>query len=645
MVRMARILRVGILYSLLMAGGGVLLGHWASSRATEPEPITDRLNKEIDNLTWTDIRGEASSLKAHAGSAATVVVFLSFDCPVSNSYTSALNELHKTYSDKGVSFLGIVPAADNAERIGKRAAEFQFHFPIWVDDTWKSVHAFRATTTPEVFVLDHNQVLRYRGRIDNAYSARLKKNAQVTEHDLKNAIEALVKGQDVAKPATRAIGCPIDVSERKVTSEEVTYYRDVLPILQKHCQTCHRPGDVGPFSLMTYKQAVNWASDIVTFTQTRQMPPWKPTGGVKFANARSLTQQEIDILATWEKNGCPEGNPQEAPPPLKIPAGWRLGEPDLILTVPEDFHIGPAGKDEFRCFVLPTGLTEDKFVVAYEVKPGNAAVVHHTLNYFDATGKGRKLEQQERERKKSPDEQDRGPGYSVAMGIGFLPSPADAPRPGIPPVGSLGGWAPGQLPTQFPEGSGILLPKEADVILQVHYHRTGKPETDRTRIGLYFAKKPVEKAWNTLVITGMTPFSFIPAGKADHVEKGSGWLSDDAMIYSVMPHMHLLGKSVKITMTPPGEPTQLLLEIAQWDYNWQESYWLEKPILAKAGTRFDIEAVFDNSSKNPNNPRNPPKTVTFGEETTDEMLFGFVGAVPVDKKVQRLRLLRAEPKK
>jgi hypothetical protein len=183
------------------------------------------------------------------------------------------------------------------------------------------------------------------------------------------------------------------------------------------------------------------------------------------------------------------------------------------------------------------------------------------------------------------------------------------------------------------------------VILQVHYHRTGKPETDRTRIGLYFAKKPVEKAWNTLVITGMTPFSFIPAGKADHVEKGSGWLSDDAMIYSVMPHMHLLGKSVKITMTPPGEPTQLLLEIAQWDYNWQESYWLEKPILAKAGTRFDIEAVFDNSAKNPNNPRNPPKTVTFGEETTDEMLFGFVGAVPVNKKVERLRLLRAEPKK
>jgi hypothetical protein len=392
---------------------------------------------------------------------------------------------------------------------------------------------------------------------------------------------------------------------------------------------------------MTYKQAVNWASDIVHYTQSKDMPPWKPVGGVEFANARGLTLREMDTLAAWEKGGCPEGDPKDAPAALKFADGWRLGEPDLVLEVPEDFHVGAAGKDEFRCFVLPAGLKEDKYVVAYEVKPGNASVVHHTLNYFDTTGKARKLEEKEKARAKGKDEQDRGPGYSVAMGIGFLPL-GSGPRPGIPPVGSLGGWAPGQLGTKIPDGSGILLPKESDIILQVHYHRTGKPEKDRTKLGLYFAKKPVEKPWNTLVITGMTPLSFIPAGDAKHTEKGSGWLTADATIYSVMPHMHLLGKSVKITMTPPGGDPKVLIDIASWDYNWQESYWLAKPIAVKAGTRFDIEAVFDNSAKNPNNPSIPPKLVTFGEQTTNEMLFGFIGAVPAGK--DRVRLVRQPPK-
>ncbi len=614
--------------------------------AADPTVSTDRLNKEIDNVKLTDANGKASSLKDHAGKTATVVVFLSFDCPVSNSYATTLSDLHKKYADKGVGFLAVVPTDDDAAKVAKKAAEYKLPFPVFSDKELRAAEAFKAIVTPEAFVLDHNLVLRYRGRIDNAYSARLKKNAQVTEHDLVAALEALVSGKAVPTPATRAIGCHIDPKERKVTSEDVTYHRDVAPILQKHCQTCHRPGDVGPFSLMTYKQAVNWSADIVHYTQSKEMPPWKPVGGVEFANARALTIRELDTLAAWEKSGCPEGDPKDAPPPLKFTDGWRFGEPDLVLEVPEDFHIGAAGKDEFRVFVLPAGLKEDKFVVGYEVKPGNATVVHHTLNYFDATGTARKLEEKEKARIKKPDEPDRGPGYSVAMGIGFMPQLVKAPRPDIPPVGLLGGWAPGQLGVRYPEGSGTLLPKESDILMQVHYHRTGKPEKDRTKIGLYFAKAPVEKPWNTMVITGMSPISFIPAGKAAHTEKGSGYLTGDATIYSLMPHMHLLGKSVKMTMTPPGGETQLLIDIKHWDYNWQESYWLAKPIAAKAGTRFDIEAVFDNSAKNPNNPSVPPRLVTFGEETTNEMLFGFVGAVPAGKERVRLTpTLGAPPKK
>ena len=536
-----------------------------------------------------------------------------------------------------------MPTDDTPAIVAKKAGEFKYAFPVFSDSKFVAAEAFKATVTPEVFVLDHNLAMRYRGRIDNGYSGRLKKNPQVTEHDLKTAIEALVAGKDVPTPATRAIGCHIDPKDRKVTSDTVTYYRDVAPILQKHCQSCHRPGDVGPFSLMTFKQTVNWASDIVHYTQSKEMPPWKPVGGVEFTNTRGLTLRELDTLGAWEKAGCPEGDAKDAPPALKFTDGWRLGEPDLVLEVPDDFHVGPTGKDEFRCFVIPSGLKEDKYVVAYDVRPGNAAVVHHTLNYFDTTGKARKLEEKEKARIKGKDEQDRGPGYSVAMGIGFNPILTPSKRPGVPAVGGLGGWAPGQLGTRLPDNSGILLPKESDIILQIHYHRTGKPEKDRTKIGLYFAKQQPEKSWNTLVLAGMLGESKIPAGQAAHKETGNAKLSGDATIYSIMPHMHLLGKSVKITMTPPDGDPQVLIDISHWDYNWQETYWLAKPIVAKAGTKFEIEAVFDNSAKNPNNPSVPPKDVTYGEQTTNEMLFGFIGAVPAGK--ERVRLLLDLPKK
>src|SRR5262245_42175290 len=408
--------RVGFAFSLLVLAGTLAWFNGSThtpATAADPPPSTDKLNKEIDNVKLTAADGKAHAIKDHAGKKATVVVFLSFDCPVSNSYAGLLTELHKNYSDKGVNFIALVPTDDSPEKVAKKTAEFKYPFPVFSDSKFVAAEAFKATVTPEAFVLDHNFVLRYRGRIDNQYYGRLKKNPQVTEHDLKVSLDALLAGKDVPTPATLAIGCHIVSADRKVTSEDVTYHRDVLPILQKHCQSCHRSGAVGPFSLMTYKQAVTWASDIVHYTQSREMPPWKPVAGGPFVNARSLTARELDTLAAWEKAGCPEGDAKDAPPPAKFPDGWNLGEPDLVVEVPEDFHVGAGGKDLFRCFVLPLNLKEDKYVVAYEVKPGNASVVHHTLNYFDTTGQARKLEAAERERKKNPEEQDHGPGYSV----------------------------------------------------------------------------------------------------------------------------------------------------------------------------------------------------------------------------------------
>src|SRR5262245_23694928 len=298
--------------------------------AADPVPVTDKLNKAIENVSFTTTDGKSVELKTLQGKKATVVVFLSFDCPVSNSYATTLTEMHKAFAEKDVAFVGVVPSDEPPAAVAKKVKEYKLPFPVVTDPKLTAADAFKAITTPEAFVLDHNSILRYRGRIDNAYYARLKRNPQVTEFDLKNAVEALLAGKDVPVPATVAVGCHVLTKDAKPQAgAAVTYYKDVLPILQTNCQSCHRPGDVGPFSLMTYKHAVNWSSDIVHYTQNREMPPWKPVAGLPFSNARSLTAEQIDTLAEWEKAGCTEGDPKDAPPPVKFPEGWQRGEPDL----------------------------------------------------------------------------------------------------------------------------------------------------------------------------------------------------------------------------------------------------------------------------------------------------------------------------
>jgi thiol-disulfide isomerase/thioredoxin len=607
----------------------------ANLRAEEP-PNVDKLNKSIDNVSLKDAAGKTVGLLDFKDRKAVVVVFLSFDCPVSNSYAPTLAELARTYGEKGVAFVGVNSSDDlDAAAIAKQATDFKLPFPVYKDIQHAAADAFKAEVVPAAFVLDHNFVLRYRGRIDNGYAARLKKNAQTTRHDLQTALDELLAGKAVSVPATRVVGCAIPRDAAKSTTTQVTYYRDVLPILQNNCQQCHRPGEVGPFSLMTYKQAVSWAADVKDYTQSRKMPPWKPVEGPAFHNERKLSDKDLATLAAWADGGTPAGDPQDAPPPKKFVDGWYLGKPDLVLTVPEEMTVGPSGSDLFRVFVLPTDLDEDKHVTALEVRPGNKRIVHHTLNYIDRTGQARALEKKEQERVKKDDEQDHGPGYSVAMGVGFLPQ------------GTLGGWAPGQLGRHLPKGTYHLLPKGADVVVQVHYHRDGRLEKDRLQIGLYFAKGKVDKMLKNAVIPGR--FVSIPAGDAHHVVRGEIQALQDCTLYSVMPHMHMVGREIKVTLTPPDGSKQTLIAIKDWDYNWQETYFLKEPMAIKAGTKFEVEAVYDNTDKNPNNPFHPPRRIWFGEQTDNEMCFVFLGATS-DKAGPIFTRLRAsdrpgQPKK
>jgi peroxiredoxin len=621
--------------ALLVAA--VAAGLWmARPSSADDQPSTKYLGKKIGNIAFTDAAGKTSYLHDLKDKKAIVLVFLSFECPVSNTYMQPLADLGAELASQNVAFVGLTTNQEETPAdVVRQAKEFKLNFPVYLDKRLAAVDAVAATHTPEVFVLDGDFVLRYRGRIDNTFYARLKKNPFVTSYDLRQALGELLSERPVSTPTTEPIGCPIPrllPGDTKIG--QVSYHKDVLPILQKNCQECHRPGAVGPFSLMTYRQAVNWATDIKDYTASHQMPPWKVSEGMRFANERKMTERDIAVLAAWSEQGTPEGDPKDAPPAVKFEEGWKLGPPDLVLTVPDDYQVGPTGNDIFRCFVLPTNLTEDRYVESIEVKPGNPRIVHHALLFIDTAGAGSKIEKQQREKtSKDPhggNDLDIGPGYYGGMGPGFTPT------------ASLGGWAPGQLPRTLPEGTGIKLPRGSDVVMQLHYHRNGRLEKDKTAIGIYFSKKKVERPFQGGVMAGM--FLFIPAGNERFVVKGTSYASEDLTLYDVMPHMHMLGKEIKVTLTPPDGQPELVFNIKEWDYNWQETYHFKEPLKLKAGSRLDLEAVYDNSSKNPHNPFNPPRAVTLGEQTFNEMCFVFLGGTS-DRKGTGLPMTKAAPKK
>jgi hypothetical protein len=389
-----------------------------------------------------------------------------------------------------------------------------------------------------------------------------------------------------------------------------TFARDVAPILQAKCQNCHRRHQVGPFPLETYEQARKRARDIVSVTEDRSMPPWKPTRGVgpKLKHDQSLTPAELAVLSAWADGGAPLGDPRHLPAPPQFAQGWKLGPPDLILEADEDFAVPARGPDVYRCFVLPTNLARDAFLEAVDYAPGDRGVVHHLIAYMDVTGRARQL-----------DAAAPGPGYST---VGGPMIEAD----------ELSFWMAGSDAHRLPDGVGIRVPAQADIVLQIHYHPSGKATMDRTRVGLYFSPKPVKQAmhWNNA-----TNYNFrLPAGN-DNVEVKASWFVPiDLQALAVCPHMHQLGRDMHMSVKLPGGETKNLIEIADWDPSWQGAYHFQKPIELPAGSVVNVVAHFDNSA-HARNPNKPPRDVGVGPNTDDEMCVGYIAVV---KKGQDLSM-------
>jgi Ca2+-binding EF-hand superfamily protein len=385
----------------------------------------------------------------------------------------------------------------------------------------------------------------------------------------------------------------------------LTYTKDIAPIIYNNCTSCHRAGEVAPFALQTYDDVRKHAQTIAAVTKSRYMPPWKADSHGEFVGERRLTSAQIQMIRDWMAAGAPHGDPADLPALPNFPKGWRLGAPNATYQPTESYTLDADGNDVYRCFVIPTHYDQDRYLSGIEIHPGNGKVVHHIIAYLDTSGSARALEAQEH--LKDP----KSPGYTSFGG------------PGFQPAGVLGGWVPGYDPVSLPKGVGIGLPKGSDIVLQVHYHKDGKPETDLSKVGLYFSKEPIDKEMRSLML--INPFFYLAPGEAHHEVKATLTVPDNITALDIVPHMHLIGHDMTVTAQMPDKTNMTLIDVPNWDFNWQSRYTYKQPVTMPKGTTLSLVAHYDNSTGNPRNPNSPPKDVTWGEQTTDEMCIAFIG--------------------
>lgn len=398
---------------------------------------------------------------------------------------------------------------------------------------------------------------------------------------------------------------------------QVTFYKDVLPVLENNCQTCHRPGEAAPMTFLSYESTRPWAKAIKSAVLSRKMPPWFADPHVgKWSNDRSLSAADINTLVAWADTGAKAGDPKDAPAPMQFIEGWRIPTPDKVIEMPAEFPVPASGAIDYQYIVIPTGFTEDKYVQFAEARPGNPKLVHHIIAFIREPG--------------NPWLRDAKPGIpfvprEVARQKANEPKDTSAKPQERRPEGTfsgefLAGYAPGTIPQLLKPGQAKLVKAGSDIVLQLHYTADGKPGLDRSRVGLVFAKQqPREKV---LTLAASTMNFEIPAGAPGHRVDSKIKLYEDATLISLLPHMHLRGKSFEYRAVYPTGETEKLLVVPKYDFNWQLSYYFDQPKVLPKGTVIECTAYYDNSPNNPANP-DPSKVVRFGEQSWEEMMFGF----------------------
>jgi peroxiredoxin len=644
-----RLMRALLLLAVIVLPTAALYPFVSESGDKDKNDLPAPVGTRISEFTASDAtNGKAWSLADNAREAkAVVVIFTGTECPVNNAYSPRLADLAKKYSDKGVVFVGINSnEQDDVEAIAKHAKTYQIPFPVLKDENFKLAEKFSVVRIPEVFVLDGQRFVRYRGRIDDQFTP-IAKRERATSREMLDALDAVLAGQEVKLAATTPAGCllgrtktPIEVK----SGEAITYTKHIAPIVQKHCQSCHRPGEVGPFKMMNYKDAAAWADNIKEVITDGRMPPWHADPAVgHFSNDRRLTDAEKTTLLAWIDQGCNKGDPKDEPAPKDYVTGWSIGKPDMILKMTKTIKIpasaGPLGMP-YQYVHVGEPFKEDTWVQAGEARPDNHSLVHHIIAYVIppkdyvepdvmtfTPEKIRELQKAQGNNKTGTGGgRGKPPGGLTNLARAFLPNSGDELQKRTPTLDGIGqgmliAYAPGDQPMVLPPGQAKLIPKGSQIVMQMHYTPNGKPGTDCSSLGLIFAKEPAAKQVRSRSVAN--PRFEIPPGDANYEVKATRAFEKDAVIVSFLPHMHYRGKSFLYEIVYPDGKRESILNVPKYDFNWQTTYELAKPIQVPAGTKIECTAFFDNSKNNPFNP-NPKGTVYWGEQTWEEMMIGFL---------------------
>jgi hypothetical protein len=552
-----------------------------SARSGAAEARRPGLGERVGDLEFKDIRYLTRTLSEFGPRKAFVVVATTGTCPVAGRYLPVLAAMEKAYRARGVQFvaLGVGPD-DTVAELAASAVEAGVEFPIVKDVGLACASALGLSRTPEAVVLDAGRKIRYRGRIDDQFRVGGDRPG-ATDRPLLDAVEDVLAGRDVRRAETPVDGCLITRPSSPKAGATPTFAEHVAPIVQAHCQDCHRPGTEAPFSLASYRDVAAQAEMVAEVVDDGRMPPWYGSRRHgEFVNRRGLTESERDTVLRWARGGTPEGDPSKLPAPRSFPQGkWRIGEPDLVTTTPIPYTIPATGYVDYKYAVLPHIFAQDTWVQAIEILPENRRVVHHANLAFMKLGEGPREEN------------------------------------------FLTGRVPGGDPMVLDDGMAVLIPKGSVLGLQIHFTTTGKPETAKLSVGLKFPRGLVHKRLRHRQV--FTKDFKIPPGAPAHAVGATRPLAFDATAVGYFSHMHLRGKDMTFLARRPDGTTDTLLLVPNYSFDWQHSF--RPPPGSKKfpkGSTLEVVAHFDNSEFNPYNP-DPKASVGNGDQTFQEMMYGF----------------------
>jgi hypothetical protein len=557
------------------------------------------IGRMILDVKFTDLDGKQHRLTDFTKGKATVIALVSSSCPVSRRYLPTLGALEPEAKKAGVGVLLVAPtASESPAELRAALASAKLTLPCIPDPNGTLCQTLGAVASTDVFVLDGKRTLVYHGALDDQYGIGYSLDAPRQRYAV-DAVKAVLEGRTPAIQATEAPGCVLDFAKAQpvAAGDAVTYHNRISRVLQANCLECHRRGGVAPFALETYEQVNAKAGQIRRMVERGLMPPWfagVPEKGAHspWINDRSLAERDRADLLAWLANGKPAGNPADAPLPRQWPAEWQFGTPDVVYQIPQPIEVKASGTMPYQNVTVDPGLTEDKWVTAFEVQPTAREVVHHVIVFVrDPSGRGRN----DATPRIRNDEDGTG-GFFAA-------------------------YVPGNNYVTYPDGFAKALPAGSRLHFQIHYTPNGTATTDQVRIGLKFAKSEPK---HVVQVAGIANARLnIPAGASNHPIAGSIPVPQEVKVIGFMPHMHLRGKSFRYDVILPDGSARTLLDVPRYDFNWQLAYRYAEPVTIPAGSKIRATGWFDNSADNPANP-DPTKTVRWGPQTTDEMMLGYV---------------------